>query len=396
MKKRFNYFIITVAVVFFAIAADVFIFCQLENYETRFLEVYGSEQDGYVKIILDQINRLDDQGTDEDITEIISTLDATASRYWTLSKGDSILFVKSVTETNRYKGFTDGTYYATETASAFMNSLGVNEVNHRIIYLNDDRFIASGMIFDWQDEQYRICLLTYDRVILEDNILLECKNSIIIVLSLVLALMIILSMVMPRKIRSQQRFIEKQEERVVWQNQQIEHLDDRLKKEYAFSASKHVFKNVMLDEFLETLDEKNVYPLHFAVFQAESPAAREKFLEHMQARLDKRVLRFSMDEQFLVLIFVRYQKEVSEDIIESLGDDDVRGWGDLYCADNMNSYKSQFEKFWKAVKKKDVYKRQAPNRRKIIQKSAGNIHQENDPCRNKNHLRRIIHTHQAD
>lgn len=118
MKKRFNYFIITVAVVFFAIAADVFIFCQLENYETRFLEVYGSEQDGYVKIILDQINRLDDQGTDEDITEIISTLDATASRYWTLSKGDSILFVKSVTETNRYKGFTDGTYYATETASA--------------------------------------------------------------------------------------------------------------------------------------------------------------------------------------------------------------------------------------------------------------------------------------
>ncbi len=352
MKRRFNYFIITVAFVFFAIAADVFIFCQLENYETRFLEVYGSEQDGYVKIILDQINRLDDRGTDEDITKIISTLDATASRYWTLSKGDSILFVKSVTETNRYKGFTDGTYYATETASAFMNSLGVNEVNHRIIYLNDDRFIASGMIFDWQGEQYRICLLTYDRVILEDNILLECKNSIIIILSLVLALMIILSMVMSKKIRSQQRYIEKQEERVVWQNQQIEHLDDRLKKEYAFSASKHVFKNVMLDEFLETLDEKNVYPLHFAVFEAESPEAREHFLERMQARLDNRVLRFSMDARFLVLIFVRYQKEVSEEIIESLEDDDVRGWGDLYCADNMNSYKSQFEKFWKEVKEK--------------------------------------------
>ena len=150
MKNKMNYFITTMVVVFFAIAADVFIIYQLGNYETRFLEIYGAEQDGYVKIILDQINRLDDQGSDEDITEIISTLDATASRYWTLSKGDSILFVKSVTETNRYKGFTDGTYYATETASAFMNSLNVNEVNHRIIYLDEDRFVASGMIFNWQ------------------------------------------------------------------------------------------------------------------------------------------------------------------------------------------------------------------------------------------------------
>ncbi len=337
---------------FFAIASDVFIYCQLENYETRFLEIYGAEQDGYVKIILDQINRLQDQGADEDITEIISTLDATASRYWTLSKGDSILFVKSVTETNRYKGFSDGTYYATETASAFMDSLGVNEVNHRIIYLNEDRFIASGMIFGWQGEQYRICLLTYDRVVLEDNILLECRNSIIIILSLVLALMIILSMVMSKKIQSQKYLLDKQEERVVWQNQQIEHLDERLKREYAFSASRHVFKNVMLDEFLQALDEKDVYPLHFAAFETESAKAREKFFARMQAVLDNRVLRFSMDEQFLVLVFVKYPRKVSKEIIESLEDDDVRSWGDLYCEDNMNSYQQQFAKFWKVVKEK--------------------------------------------
>ncbi|MCI9446612.1 MAG: hypothetical protein HFH36_04305 [Lachnospiraceae bacterium] len=352
MKNRFNYFIITVAVVFFAIAADVFIICQLGAYETRFLEIYGSEQDGYVKIILDQINRLEGQGTDEDITDIISTLDATASRYWTLSKGDSILFVKSVTETNRYKGFTDGTYYATETASAFMNSLDVNEVNHRIIYLDDDRFIASGMIFQWQGEQYRICLLTYDKVVLEDNILLECKNSIIIILSLILALMIIVSMMMSRKIRKQAMAINRQEERVVWQNQQIERLDERLKREYAFSASRHIFKNIMLDEFLEVLDEKDVCPLHFAAFRTESAEAREEFFERMQAMLDNRVLRFSMEGQLVLLVFVQYPREVSGDIIESLEDIGVRALGDLFCADNMKSYKLQFSIFWKAVNEK--------------------------------------------
>lgn len=349
MKRRFNFFVITLVVIFFAIASDVFIIFQLRSYETRFLELYGSEQDGYVNVILAQINRLGKDATEDDITEIISSLDATASRYWTLSKGDSILFVKSVTETNRYKGFTDGTYYATETASDFMNSLMVNQVDHKIIYLDNDRFIASGMIFNWRGDRYRVCLLTYDRVILEDNTLLECKNSIIIILSIVLALLVILSMVMSRKIRRQEDRIDKQEEHVIWQNQQIALLDEQLKREYAFSASKHVFKNTVLDEFLETLDQKNVYPLHFAVFETESLEARDEFFEHMQVVLDNHVLRFSMDERLVVLIFVRYDKETSSKIIDSLENWNVRGLGNLYCTDNMNSYKSQFDKFWKAV-----------------------------------------------
>lgn len=349
MKRRFNFFVITLVVIFFAIASDVFIIFQLRSYETRFLELYGSEQDGYVNVILAQINRLGKDATEDDITEIISSLDATASRYWTLSKGDSILFVKSVTETNRYKGFTDGTYYATETASDFMNSLMVNQVAHKIIYLDNDRFIASGMIFNWRGDRYRVCLLTYDRVILEDNTLLECKNSIIIILSIVLALLVILSMVMSRKIRRQEDRIDKQEEHVIWQNQQIALLDEQLKREYAFSASKHVFKNTVLDEFLETLDQKNVYPLHFAVFETESLEARDEFFEHMQVVLDNHVLRFSMDERLVVLIFVRYDKETSSKIIDSLENWNVRGLGNLYCTDNMNSYKSQFDKFWKAV-----------------------------------------------
>lgn len=349
MKHKFNFFILTVIVVFFAMAADGFIIYQLNNYETRFLEIYGAEQDGYVKIILEQINRLDDEGTETDITNIISSLDSTASRYWTLSKGDSILFVKSVTETNRYRGFNDGTYYATETASEFMNSLGVNQVGHRIIYLDNDRFIASGMIFDWQGEQYRICLLTYDRVILEDNVLLECRNAIIIILSIVLALLIILSMIMSKRITRQSLYIDRQEERVVWQNQQIELLDEQLKREYAFSASKHVFRNSVLDEFLETLDKKGVYPLHFAVFATESEEARDEFFEHMQIMLDNNVLRFSMGENQVLLIFVRYEKSVSDRIIESLENWDVHGVAEQYCEDNMNSYKSQFDTFWKAV-----------------------------------------------
>ncbi|MCI8300611.1 MAG: hypothetical protein HFI69_09705 [Lachnospiraceae bacterium] len=349
MKRRLNFFLITVFVMFFSIAADVFVVCQLENYETRFLELYGAEQDGYVNIILAQINALGDQATEQDITDIISSLDGSASRYWTLSKGDSILFVKSVTETNRYKGFAEGTYYASETASEFMNSLGSNQAGHKIIYLDRDRFIASGMVFDWQDEQYRVCLLTYDKVILEDNILLECKNAIIIVLSMVLALLVILSMVMSRRLGRQERQLAEQEKHVVWQNKQLALLDEQLKREYAFSASKNVFKPVVLEEFLAKLDEKNVSPLHFALFKASSVKARDQFFEHMQLVLDNRVLRFSMDDQYALLIFAGYEKKDSSKIIETLWDWEVYEAGNLYCEDNMNGYKTQFDKFWQEV-----------------------------------------------
>lgn len=240
MKRKFNFFMITAFVIFFAIASDIFIVYQLNNYETRFLEIYGEKQNG------------------------------------------------------------DG-------------------------------------------------LSTYDKLVLEDNILLECKNSIIIILSLVLALLVILSMVMSQKINRQGMQIEKQEEHAVWQNQQIMKLDEQLKREYAFGARRHVFHPSVLDEFLETLQEKGVRPLHFAVFETESEEAQNEFFEHMQVVLDNRVLRFSMDEQKALLIFAGYEKAVSERIIQTLKNWRVHALADLYCEEHRDSYKRQFYEFWEAV-----------------------------------------------
>ena len=179
--------------------------------------------------------------------------------------------------------------------------------------------------------------------------MLECKNTIIIILSIVLAVLIILSMVMSRKISRQGRYIDKQQEHVIWQNKQMQLLDEQLKREFTFSASRHVFKNTVLDEFLETLDKKNVHPLHFAVFETETTEARDEFFNHMQVLLDNRVLRFSMDDRLVLLIFARYEQAVSSKIIRSLENKKVRKVADLYCEDNTESYKRQFEQFWKAV-----------------------------------------------
>lgn len=349
MKRKFNFFAVTGLVVFFAIAADLFVVYQFNNYETRFLELYGAQQDGYVKAMLEQIIRLGDAGTEESITEVIASLDATASRYWTLSRDNSLLFVKSVVETGRYQGFADGTYYAGETAAAFLEGLKRNQVGHQVIYLGQDRFVASGTVFGWRGEDYRICLLTYDKVVLEDNILLECRNSIIIILSLVLALLMILSMVMSGKISMQQSQISRQEAREAWQNQQLEKLDRQLGREYAYSASRHVFRRSLLDGFLDELFEKGVEPLHFAVFEVEAGEAREGFYQRMQAALDSHVLRFSMDGRLVLLVFAGYGKADSERLAGELQSGEVRRIADFHCGDREETYKGQFYRFWEEV-----------------------------------------------
>ena len=90
-------------------------------------------------------------------------------------------------------------------------------------------------------------------------------------------------------------------------------------------------------------------PLHFAVFKADSVEAKDEFFEHMQLVLDNHVLRFSMEDQYVLLIFVGYEKKDSDKIIDTLWDWNVHEAGNLYCEDNMKSYKIQFEQFWKAV-----------------------------------------------
>ena len=80
-----------VAVVSAVLMAAIFLF-QLNNYEKAFLDIYGVEQDGYVKVTLDQIGRLGEDATEEKITDIISSLDSDSSKYWTLSTGDNIRY----------------------------------------------------------------------------------------------------------------------------------------------------------------------------------------------------------------------------------------------------------------------------------------------------------------
>ena len=196
MKKKrkkakdyeFNYTIFTV-ILLFVMAGFAFVgFYQIKTYDNNILEIYADQQDDYVQLVLDQINMKKYYSDEEIIEDILNSLDVSGQKYWTLSREESILFVKDVTETYRYKGFTTETYYISESATAFLESLNVNYVTHKMIYIDNDLYVASGAAFEYHDNIYRICLLTNRTVILDNNKFLSAKITLWIVLALMVSI----------------------------------------------------------------------------------------------------------------------------------------------------------------------------------------------------------------
>ena len=84
-SKMFPTLFFTFIALVIACLAAVYAWVLINNYEKGVAEIYAQEQDGYVQLVLDQIN-LQPENTDEEIIRnILGTLDSSSNRYWTLS-----------------------------------------------------------------------------------------------------------------------------------------------------------------------------------------------------------------------------------------------------------------------------------------------------------------------
>ena len=305
MKKKKKYFgvLSVVAVVSAVLMAAIFLF-QLNNYEKAFLDLYGMEQDGYVKVTLDQIGRLGEDATEEKITDIISSLDSDSSKYWTLSTGDNILFIKSVTETNRYKNLSSDSYYDSETSREFIDSLNDKKVIHRIIYLKKDRYVASGGTFSWRGYEYRVCLLTYDKVILEQNVLLASKYAMLVMTIVVLVIYMICLMVCGKKIDEKNMQLEEYRQKMELSTNRVNKLDYLLRTQQLYSSRNHVFSGEILDNFLDELPSTEIECITLLDYHAMNQRAVERFWRKTLVIMDETVLRFALSDTRLLLICV--------------------------------------------------------------------------------------------
>lgn len=320
---------------------------QLHRYDEGVLSIYADQQDGYVELVMEQVALRDPDATDSQIIqEILGTLDASSGKYWTLSKDDYLVFVKDVLETNRYKGFTTNTYYVDQNAEDYLNSLRRNWVTHRMIHMNGDRYIASGVEFLYDNTPYRICLLTNADVVLNNNDFLSAKITIVIMLILVFVIALVTFMSLAVVLDKQRAKAEELDEHIVRQNLKIDELDQEVLHMEQYSTRWNSYRESVLPTFLEKLRERNAFPLSLKKIVFDKAASREEFLEHAQMLLDKKVLRFTMDkDNELLLLFIKYsESEIDEAIkrIQIYGRMDIVKEQRISTASEMDELNEEF------------------------------------------------------
>lgn len=276
----------------------------MQQYETAILKVYSSQQDNYVQLVVDQINIQPDRTDEEIISQIIDTLDSGASRFWTLSKNETLLFVKNVIETGLYQGVRTEDFYVSETASTFLDTLTLNRVKHEIILMDNVRYVASGVLFEYQGEYYRICLLTNETVILDNNDFLSTKIDMFIYVLVLILIILFTVLVTENLVHSRQIRILRLNTRIRNLNIRLQEQEKELELINFYDSRWNLYNMHLLWNFLKKFDEKGIKNVTYAWLKFPDSKERKQYLNSVEFLLDDHVMRFDKSEQELVFLFI--------------------------------------------------------------------------------------------
>lgn len=308
-KQRYSMGRITLLVMIFVmviIGVGVYMLVQLEK---GILSVCATSQDGYVQLVIDQIAIKSNRTNEEIITEILNTLDSSSNKYWVFSESQEMLFVKDVLETNKYKGITVDSYYNSESAMEFLDSLKLNKVTHLKIEMNDKRYIASGSLFEYNGNTYKLCLLTNVDIFLENNIFLESLIELIILFAGMLIIISVITISFSRKVGQLEKENAEQKQTIIVLNKGLSKLNDRLSSHKMYDSKKNIWNHKMLPKFIEQLAERNVDPFTVAKIVCRDEDERDSLILHAQYLLDTNVLRFEIEQNTFWFIFVEQDRE---------------------------------------------------------------------------------------
>lgn len=312
-KKQHSIMVQTTAVVLcFVLVMTVFGFWLFHRMEQGVLEVCALQQDAYVQLVVDQINLKDNRNNEEIVTDILNTLDSSSNKYWTFSQDQAMLFVKDVLETNKYKGFTTATYYNSDSAKAFLDSLTVNRVKHAQITLDDKEYLASGVQFTYGGMKYKMCLLTNKSVFLDNNSFLEAETELGLILAVTLIIIMVVSLGMASRIRKLQIENEGKAKVILQQNEGLVALNAKLSDRNLHDSHNNLWKPSMLHGFLEKMVEREIEPVTLMRVSCVKEKSLQRILDRSLYMLDNNVLRFKIDKNVLVFVFVQIEPDMAK------------------------------------------------------------------------------------
>ena len=308
--------ITTIAMLSMVLVCCLFTAYQISSMEKGILDVCATQQDAYVQLVVDQINLKENRDDEEIINDILGTLDSSANKYWTFSKDRAMLFVKDVIETNRYKGLTAVSYYDSESAKKFMEGLEQDRVIHKNIVVDDKDYVASGVIFRYNNEDYRLCLLTNKEVILNNNKFMGAKIGILILVAFVLIVLLCVSMVYARQIEQANKETLEKSESIRQLQGTVGHLNDLLVQKEQYDTRYQVWSKDVIKDFLTKLKNKGTKSVVAVKIHCTRENYKDAFLRVACVLLDRKVLRFSLDETSFLLLFLKYDSKVAQSNID--------------------------------------------------------------------------------
>lgn len=320
-KKSKNVLVITaIYVICFSIAAGFFAYTRINKYEEGILEVCATQQDAYVQLVLDQINLKSNRDDEQIINDILKTMNSSSNKYWTFSKNQSILFVKDVLETNRYKGVTTATYYESDSAAAFLNNLQTDRVTHDYIDINGSSYVASGVAFEYKNQSYKLCLLTGRSAIMDNNSYLQIKIQMETYVVVLLLVLIVTAMLLAHSMRKLQKKLNDSENTTAQLNQMITKMNKKLLEKDLHDTRNNVWEKEAIMPFMYKIIKRDIYPVTFMHISCVSTQERDKFVARANYILDKNVLRFIYDDTDIVLVFLGINKRHARQNLQLLVD----------------------------------------------------------------------------
>lgn len=307
-----------VMAVILTIISILCVWLQINNIEDGILEVYAAQQDAYVQLVFDQINIKQNRDDEEIVNDILSSLDASSNKYWTFSKEHSLLFVKDIIETNRYKELTTASYYATESAEKFFNNLSTFEVTHSNVEIDDKYYLASGIIFNYGGNEYKLCLLTNKSVILNNNKFMSAKLEIIILEIILLIILIAVSMIFAGRIDKNILEIKAKNKDIDTLHMTVQQLNELLREREHYDTRYQLWGSNLIKDFLIKMKTKGILRVVEARLECNDENSKYVFVDRASVMLDRRVIRFSLGEKSLLLLYIYYDEEHARKSLEPL------------------------------------------------------------------------------
>ena len=305
-KKKKKYISVTLVLILMVVVVAGLAgltFFEMQRYEDGLIDVCATQQDSYVQLVIDQINLKENRSDQEIIENILSTLDSSSNRYWTFSKEQTMLYVKDALETNRYQSLTANSYYRSDSATNFIDNLIVNKVNHERIELDGKDYIASGALFEYGGEEYRICLLTKTTVLLDNNKFLGSKMEMIIIFIVVYSLIFIMPIILTIMHNIMQKKIFETGQELKEVNSAVEKLNEKLTTDEIYDNRKNLFSLPTVKLFIEEYkDKRAAFPISFIAFKYGEKETVSRFFGKNCVTLGKHDIKFYDGRLHLALI----------------------------------------------------------------------------------------------